>query len=117
MHHSTSISLIVPGLASSLGSGYCVGIGDGNHRSGIKNGGIGGVAVGGTGVCVVGGFIDRETAKRRLVYLVALNRANGWMSEESLKRLVASALEDLGIEVKRGELGRYMRRRAVAVTV
>ena len=49
--------------------------------------------------------------------LVALNRANGWMSEESLKRLVASALEDLGIEVKRGELGRYMRRReAVAVT-
>ena len=64
-----------------------------------------------------GGVIDRETAKRRLVYLVALNRANGWMSEESLKRLVASALEDLGIEVKRGELGRYMRRReAVAVT-
>ncbi len=63
------------------------------------------------------GVIDRETAKRRLVYLVALNRANGWMSEESLKRLVASALEDLGIEVKRGELGRYMRRReAVAVT-
>ncbi len=56
--------------------------------------------------------------KIRLVYLVALNRANGWMSEESLKRLVASALEDLGIEVKRGELGRYMRRReAVAVTV
>jgi len=63
------------------------------------------------------GVIDRETAKRRLIYLVALNRANGWMSEESLKRLVASALEDLGIEVKRGELGRYMRRReAVAVT-
>jgi hypothetical protein len=64
-----------------------------------------------------GGVIDRETAKRRLIYLVALNRANGWMGEESLKRLVASALEDLGIEVKRGELGRYMRRReAVAVT-
>ena len=63
------------------------------------------------------GRIDRQTAKRRLVYLVALNRANGWMSEESLKRLVASALEDLGVEVKRGELGRYMRRRAVAVTV
>ena len=63
------------------------------------------------------GVIDRETAKRRLIYLVALNRANGWMGEESLKRLVASALEDLGIEVKRGELGRYMRRReAVAVT-
>jgi len=64
------------------------------------------------------GVIDKETAKRRLIYLVALNRANGWMSEESLKRLVASALEELGIEVKRGELGRYMRRReAVAVTV
>jgi hypothetical protein len=63
------------------------------------------------------GVIDRETAKRRLIYLVALNRANGWMGEESLKRLVASALEDLGIEVKRGELGRYMKRReAVAVT-
>jgi len=57
------------------------------------------------------GVIDKETAKKRLIYLVALNRANGWMSEESLKRLVASALEDLGIEVKRGELGRYMRRR------
>ncbi len=57
MHHSTSISRMAPGLASSLGSGYCVGIGDGNHRSGIRNGGIGGVAVGGTGVAVVGGFI------------------------------------------------------------
>jgi hypothetical protein len=64
------------------------------------------------------GSIDKETAKKRLIYLVALNRANGWMSEESLKRLVASALDDLGIEVKRGELGRYMtRKRAIAVSV
>jgi len=29
---------------------------DGNHRSGIRNGGTGGVAVGGIGVCVVGGL-------------------------------------------------------------
>ena len=64
------------------------------------------------------GAIDKETAKRRLIYLVALNRANGWMSEESLKRLVANALEELGIEVKRGELARYMAgKRAVAVAV
>ena len=47
---------MAPGLASSPGSGYCCGIGDGNHSSGIRNGGIGGVAVGGTGVCVDGGL-------------------------------------------------------------
>ncbi len=57
MHHSTSISRMAPGLASSPASGYCCGIQDGNHRSGIRNGGIGGVAVGGIGVAVVGGFI------------------------------------------------------------
>jgi hypothetical protein len=55
--HSTSISRMAPGLASSVGSGYCVGIVDGNHNSGIRNGGMGGTAVGGTGVCVVGGFV------------------------------------------------------------
>jgi len=48
---------MAPGLASSVGSGYCVGIVDGNHNSGIRNGGTGGTAVGGIGVCVVGGFI------------------------------------------------------------
>ena len=47
---------MAPGLASSVGSGYWVGIVDGNHNSGIRNGGIGGVAVGGIGVAVVGGF-------------------------------------------------------------
>jgi len=55
--HSTKISLMAPGLASSPANGYCVGIVDGNHSRGIRNGGIGGgVAVGGIGVCVVGGF-------------------------------------------------------------
>jgi len=47
---------MAPGLASSVGSGYCVGIGDGSHSRGIRNGGTGGVAVGGIGVCVVGGL-------------------------------------------------------------
>ncbi len=47
----------MPGLASSLGSGYCCGIQDGNHRSGIRNGGIVGTAGGGTGgFSVTGGF-------------------------------------------------------------
>jgi len=41
---------MAPGLASSPANGYCVGIVDGNHSRGIRNGGIGGVAVGGIGV-------------------------------------------------------------------
>ena len=56
MHHSTSISRMAPGLASSPAIGYCCGIHDGNHSSGIRNGGTGGTAVGGTGVAVVGGL-------------------------------------------------------------
>ncbi len=63
------------------------------------------------------GYIDKETAKRRLIYLIALNRANRWMTENELKRIVANTLESIGVEVKRGELSRYMTKRTASVAV
>ena len=57
VHHSTSISRMAPGLARVPVVVCGCGIHDGNQSSGIKNGGGGGMAVGGIGVAVVGGFI------------------------------------------------------------
>jgi|GEM_PF-1246881 len=39
------------------------------------------------------GAIDRETAKRRLRYLIALNKVNGWMPDREVRLLVDRWLE------------------------
>jgi hypothetical protein len=39
------------------------------------------------------GAIDRDLAKRRLRYLIALNRANGWMPDREVRLLVGRWLE------------------------
>jgi hypothetical protein len=39
------------------------------------------------------GAIDRETAKRRLRYLIALNKVNGWMPDREVRLLVGRWLE------------------------
>jgi hypothetical protein len=59
------------------------------------------------------GAIDRETAKRRLRYLIALNKANGWMPDKEARLLVERWLEK--VEPMSAVGGRRRRRRAAAL--
>jgi hypothetical protein len=57
------------------------------------------------------GAIDRETAKRRLRYLIALNKVNGWMPDREVRLLVDRWLE----KVEPAPLSGRRRRRAAAL--
>ena len=41
------------------------------------------------------GAIDRDLAERRLRYLIALNKANGWMPDKEVRLLVERWLEKI----------------------
>ena len=45
------------------------------------------------------GRISPELAKKRLIYLIALNKVNGWMPDEAVKRLVYEAVNELGLKL------------------
>lgn len=60
------------------------------------------------------GYIDKSTAAARLRYLIALNRANGWVSNEEAVKAVAYALKRINAVPKRGELRRVIARELYA---
>lgn len=54
------------------------------------------------------GRIDKDRARARLIYLIALNRANQWGPDKAVRDLVYEALEEIGWAPRKG------RRRAEA---
>lgn len=56
------------------------------------------------------GVLSKDTAALRLRYLIALNRANNWVSDTEAKALVANALERINALPKRGELRKIAER-------
>ena len=59
------------------------------------------------------GAIDRDLAKRRLRYLIALNKVNGWMPDREARLLVERWLEK--VEPMPAARERRRRRRAAAL--
>jgi hypothetical protein len=59
------------------------------------------------------GAIDRKTAKKRLRYLIALNKVNGWMPDREVRLLVERWLEK--VEPMPAARERRRRRRAAAL--